>query len=250
MERTLSQEERIRRAEEIYYRRRNERSGMPQTTAINVNSKKDYKLLKKIIVQVLACMGIYAVIYGLQGKNDNFSVDSINYVKNTMAYDVNLEKYWNDMKNYLYSINIFQEPKEEVQNNALEENNVVEENNVEPEENTQTSEEQKPEETVEDTSNLSQMEKDAKYIKENFSLIKPVTGEITSRFGLRNPTTPTVPKNHTGIDIAVPEGTVYVAAMEGRVELVSSQGDYRKPYKNNKWRCNDTLCTLQNNICV
>ena len=251
MERTLSQEERIRRAEEIYYRRRNERRGISQTTAINVNSKKDYKLLKKIIVQVLACMGIYAVIYGLQGKNDNFSVDSINYVKSTMAYDVNLEKYWNDMKNYLYSINIFQEPKEEVQNNAIEEeNNVVEENNVEPEENTQTSEEQKPEETVEDTSNLSQMEKDAKYIKENFSLIKPVTGEITSRFGLRNPTTPTVPKNHTGIDIAVPEGTVYVAAMEGTVELVSSQGDYRKPYKNNKWRCNDALCTLQNNICV
>ena len=92
MERTLSQEERIRRAEEIYYRRRNERRGISQTPAINVNSKKDYKLLKKIIVQVLACIGIYAVIYGLQGKNDNFSVDSINYVKSTMAYDVNLEK--------------------------------------------------------------------------------------------------------------------------------------------------------------
>lgn len=244
MERTLSQEERIRRAEEIYYKRRNERRGIPQTTAININSKKEYKLLKKIIVQVLICVGIYAVIYGLQGKNDNFSVDSINYVKNTMSYDVNLEKYWNDIKNYLYSMNFLKEQKKEIQNSTVEE-----QSNIAQEENIQTNEEQEPEETVEDTSNLSQMEKDAKYIKENFSLIKPVTGEITSRFGLRNPTTPTVPKNHTGIDIAVPEGTVYVAAMEGTVELVSSQGDYRKPYKNNIWRCNDTLCTLQNNIC-
>ena len=58
---------------------------------------------------------------------------------------------------------------------------------------------------------------------------------MTSRFGPRNPTTETVPKYHTGIDIAVPEGTVYVAAMEGTVELVSSEGDYRKSRKNNKW---------------
>lgn len=224
MERTLSQEERIRRAEEIYYKRRNIREGIPHEAVINVNSKRKYKLLKKIIVQVLACMGIYAVIYNLQGKTDSFSIDSINYLKNTMAYDINLGEHWNNIKNYLYSIKLPTEQKTEVENNVIEEVKTPE-----ADENVQTNvvEEQIAQEEPPEETELSQMEQDAKYIKENFSLIKPVTGEITSRFGLRNPTTPTVPKNHTGIDIAVPEGTIFVASMDGTVELVSSQGDYR-----------------------
>lgn len=65
-------------------------------------------------------------------------------------------------------------------------------------------------------------------------LVKPLEGEITSRYGLRNPTVPTVPKYHTGIDIAEVTGTVILAAMEGDVELVSSEGDLRKSCKNNK----------------
>ena len=67
------------------------------------------------------------------------------------------------------------------------------------------------------------MEKDAKNILETKSLIIPLKGTITSRFGVRNPKTPTVPKNHTGIDIAVNEGTVFIAAMEGIVQEVSSE---------------------------
>ena len=70
------------------------------------------------------------------------------------------------------------------------------------------------------------MEIDAQYIKANCSIIKPLEGEITSRFGMRNPTVPTVPKYHTGIDIARVVGTVIISAIEGDVEVVSSQGDY------------------------
>lgn len=72
---------------------------------------------------------------------------------------------------------------------------------------------------------LSQMQQDAKDIKETKSLIIPLKGTITSRYGLREPETPTVPKNHTGIDIAVNEGTVFIASMSGVVEEVSSEGD-------------------------
>ncbi len=36
-------------------------------------------------------------------------------------------------------------------------------------------------------------------------------GVITSRYGPRNPTDPKVPKYHTGIDIAVNTGTVFIA---------------------------------------
>ena len=79
---------------------------------------------------------------------------------------------------------------------------------------------------IEESSSLSQMEIDAQYIKANCSIIKPLEGEITSRFGMRNPTVPTVPKYHTGIDIARVVGTVIISAIEGDVEVVSSQGDY------------------------
>jgi len=238
MERTISREDRIKRAEELYYRRKNA-INMPKTTTVNVNPKKNYKLLKKVIIQILLCMGIYSVIYNLQNKSDNFSIDSINYVKSTIAYDANFNKVLDDVKNYfssLYKVN---------EDNRFQENILPEETLSATEETTENIE--NVEETnveLEEASSVSQIEDDAMYIKEKFSLIKPLTGTVTSRFGLRNPTTATVPKYHTGIDIGVPEGTVIISAMEGTVELVSSQGDYRKPYKNNKWGCDDTICSL------
>ena len=76
--------------------------------------------------------------------------------------------------------------------------------------------------------------------KQNYLLVKPLSGTITSRFGLRNPTTETVPKYHTGIDIAANTGTIFVAAMEGKVILVSDQGDYGNHIKIQK----DDVITL------
>lgn len=117
------------------------------------------------------------------------------------------------------------------ENNTNEENventNSMEEQNIGGE-NIETNEIQ--EETEEKTEQLSQMERDAKYVLENKSLIIPLKGTITSRFGLRNPETPTVPKNHTGIDIAENEGTVFVAAMEGTVQEVSDKRRFRKSF--------------------
>ena len=96
-------------------------------------------------------------------------------------------------------------------------------------------EEEIGESEVNEDENLTQMELDAKYIKENYSMRLPLRGAITSRFGNRNPTLPTIPKFHTGIDIAVNTGTVIVAAMAGKVELVSDVGNYRKTFKNSRW---------------
>ena len=76
---------------------------------------------------------------------------------------------------------------------------------------------------VEEIAELTQMEKDAKSILENKSLTSPLKGTITSRFGTRESQNPIVPKNHTGIDIAVNEGTVFIAAMSGTVQEVSSE---------------------------
>ena len=81
-------------------------------------------------------------------------------------------------------------------------------------------EEDKP---IEETSSVSQMQVDADYIKANYSFIKPLEGQITSRFGLRERVEP---KYHTGIDIAEDLGFDIVAAMEGTVEFVSGEGNY------------------------
>ena len=75
------------------------------------------------------------------------------------------------------------------------------------------------------------MEQDANYIKSTISFIKPINGKISSAFGWRNPTTETVPKNHTGTDIAAETGTKIISATDGNVTLSSTTGDYGKHIK-------------------
>ena len=48
---------------------------------------------------------------------------------------------------------------------------------------------------------------------------------------MREPTTSTVPKNHTGTDIAANTGTKIVSATDGEVVLASEEGDYGKHIK-------------------
>lgn len=67
---------------------------------------------------------------------------------------------------------------------------------------------------------------DEEYIKSNFSLIKPVEGIVSSEFGKRDVDNPIVSKNHTGIDIAANTGTSIKAAMDGKVTISSTVGDY------------------------
>lgn len=245
MDRVLSAEEKIRRAEEIYYRKKQLNNS--KTATLNINSKKDYKLLKKIIVQILICIGIYWGISLAKSNEELFFKDLIVQARQITTYEMDFKQIIEDASNYINGFIKIDEikDKEEATSNVIEEtlSATTEKDNQEEE---KKEDESKVEEkkTDEEVSSISQMEQDALYIKENYSIVKPLEGTITSRFGLRNPSTPTVPTYHTGIDIAVNEGTVFTAAMEGKVELVSSQGDYRKSCKNNKWRCYDFICTL------
>ena len=54
MERLMSDEEKIRRAIEIS-QRRNQNNYSRETTRVNVNDKKEYKLFKKMILQIIIC---------------------------------------------------------------------------------------------------------------------------------------------------------------------------------------------------
>lgn len=232
MEKILSVEDRIKRAEEIYYRKKgNFAEPYRSTTTVNYNEKKNYGLLKKIFVQIIICSLIYISYSLIQNNKLSFAEKVKEQIKNILEYDINFDKYYifvNEKINNIFAKNVTPE-----QENLTEQNNV--ENTVE-ETLSATDENQKEnnEENKEETSSISQMEEDANFVKANNNLVVPLKGVITSRFGPRNPTTETVPKYHTGIDIADNEGTVIIASMEGTVIQVSSQGDYRQPLKNRK----------------
>lgn len=80
---------------------------------------------------------------------------------------------------------------------------------------------------------MTQAEQDLLNIKNTTSFIRPIeaTRKISSPYGHRDPTTSTVPKNHTGTDIACNLGTKIKAATDGEVVLVSEEGDYGKHVK-------------------
>lgn len=239
MERSLSVDEKIRRAEEIYNRRNsmNER----RTATVNVATPRNKTKFKKMLVQLLICILIYCIYYLITTTNYVFSADVINKTKEILNKDINFLEIYNNLvnsnnieekesENAVTENNENSEIKEsinETTNTLPEETLVVQENTVTEENTLSVSEENV---LLEETSSFNQMEVDANEIKGNYSLIKPLSGTITSRYGVRNPTTETVPKYHTGIDIAANEGTEIIAAMDGTVSLVSSEGDYRKSY--------------------
>ena len=67
--------------------------------------------------------------------------------------------------------------------------------------------------------------------KTELSFVKPVEGVISSKFGQRDTATGSVPKNHTGTDIAANLGTKIKSATDGEVVLASEEGDYGKHLK-------------------
>ena len=111
----------------------------------------------------------------------------------------------------------------------------TQEQNTNPQ--TEQMENQTGEQPVENnnTANLSQEEIDIMNIKNTTTFIKPIQGVISSKYGRRDTATGSVPKNHTGTDIAANLGTKIVSATDGEVVLSSEEGDYRKTFKNSNW---------------
>lgn len=226
MERTLSPDERIRRAEEIYYRKKMQNINR-KSARVNVSDKKDFGMFKKMLIQIAICIMIYVIFYMIQNTNYIFSADVIKKANEILSYDINIKNLYEQGMQY---INGFINNSETIKNEnltELENNENITDEDTSNEESDISQEENIGGETVEvkeeEKVTISQMEQDAKDILASKSLIIPLKGTITSRYGPRNPETPTVPKNHTGIDIAVNEGTVFIAAMSGIVEEVSSQ---------------------------
>lgn len=271
MEKSISQEERIRRAEEIYSRRRyNNRYGeslyrsgetrnryQPQETR-----KIKGKMINKMIIQMIVCVIIYTCIYMLQYSNYLFSKDMVEKTKEVLSYDISIENLYNKsneffsnlQKKFNWGVNNEQNDNVnvEAQDQNTEETN-IENSNAESSENTSEANNENvdnseisqndasTEVTNNDTTQLavggadetqqeeekSQEEQDIEYVKQNVSIIWPIKGVITSRFGNRTPTE-IVTANHKGLDIAGNMGDNIVSAMDGTVVQYSEEGDYGK----------------------
>ena len=267
MEKSISQEERIRRAEEIYSRRRyNNRYGeslyrsgetrnryQPQETR-----KIKGKMINKMIIQMIVCVIIYTCIYMLQYSNYLFSKDMVDKTKEVLSYDISIENLYNKSNEFFlnlqkkinWGVNNEQNDNvnEEAQDQNTEETNIENSNaesseaNNENVDNSEISQnDASTEVTNNDTTQLavggadetqqeeekSQEEQDIEYVKQNVSIIWPIKGVITSRFGNRTPTE-IVTANHKGLDIAGNMGDDIVSAMDGTVVQYSEEGDYGK----------------------
>lgn len=221
MERIISEQDRIRRAEEIASRRRR---GTISANNINFsNEKRKMSLLTKIFIQTITSMCIFGIAYFMYQNNSSI----IENIKPVLSQDINFEEIYNKGSASVQSFMSFIEKDDSKEGNNL--NNNLEENKVQEnvtENNNQTeTENQVGVGGTAETVILSQDEQDIAYIKENASIIMPVNGTLTSGYGKRTPTD-IISENHAGIDLGASVGTEIIAAMEGTVELVSSYGDY------------------------
>ena len=270
MERVISPEERIRRAEEIYYRRRAQGIRV-STSSVNVGNGNKISLGRKMIIQILICVVIYTTFWLIKGYNNVFSENVINETKNILSYDINFQNLYNQCmeyfnKNFNSIIKTDDNPQDSNnanddgsnQNNSgnqdtqnSEENvnaenqqgtesdtneqgqtdnndtnvndnsqNISEENNTSQGEITDGTQKAKI-----DAENTAQMNEDVEYIKQNYNLIHPIEGIVTSRFGDRDETE-IISAFHQGIDLSGTTGTPIHAAMEGTVVAASYAGGY------------------------
>lgn len=223
MERTISVEEKIRRAEEIYERRKQGNSKPVATMSVNSESKKDIKLLKKMIIQILICVSIYLIVYTIKNNEYIFSEDFTNKANEILSYDTNFLELYDILKQQFQNI-FHRQENDEQQEESREEGIGGAEEEV-----TENSEEQI--ENSGETTELSQTEQDIINIKNTTTFIKPVQGSVSSKYGQRDSAIGAVPKNHTGTDIAASLGTKIISATDGEVVLSSDQGDYGKHLK-------------------
>ena len=217
MEKILDENDKIKRAEEIYYRRN------------NLNYKNEKEKIRsgkgigsKISFHLLLLINITIVVFSFQNKDYIFSEEFLSVIS----------EYSNKV-----SVSIIGFFKANLMNESGErrKSDVILENIVEDKiEDVNSINQENKIETI--SSSINEMETDVANIKNAYNFVKPIDGVISSEFGARESEYQNVTGYHTGIDIAAEEGKSIYSAIQGIVELVSSEGDYGKHIK---IRCNN-----------
>lgn len=247
MERYISEEERIKKAEEISARRRNR---IPVSN-ININKKRKMSFLSKLFIQVICSICIFGMFYFIN-QNNSMAMENIRPI---LSEDTDFIKIYTQINDFFKNLsekmnknkdaNNFSEEQTnetiENLNNEAVNNEIITDETVNDEDSNdgdindgeENNEENKGTDDNENVAgvggseevNLSETDQDIIYIKDNESFIKPVNGWITSGYGARE-ATEIISANHAGVDIGANTGTEIIASMSGIVELVSNEGDY------------------------
>ncbi len=238
MERILNEDEKIRKAEEIYFRRNNQNIVLRDKS--NSNIKKSLK--DKILLQLLVMFNIAVIVFCVQNKNFVFTEQFLGVLN---EYNVNLKVKVNEFLGIETNIND-NANDQSPENNSDANSEQAKENNEALVQNIEPVTEEIPNSDI--SSSVSEMNLDIENLKA-YSFIKPIEGVVTSTFGSRTSENQNVTGYHTGTDLAAEQGTYIKASMGGIVTLVSNEGDYGKHIK---IRCNNvtTLYAHCSNIFV
>ncbi len=141
MEKIISPEERIKRAEEIYYRRKinNNNVRMPSSQVKQERENRQFSLYKKMILQILICIFIYLIFSLIKETNYIFSESVINKTKEFLSIDINFAQissnigdfFQNNQDKFSFLTKLWNKEENinsENQNNENEEINNIENN--------------------------------------------------------------------------------------------------------------------------
>ena len=234
MERILNGDEKIRRAEEIYYRRK--LGGQNYKNTRLDNDKKRY-LGSKILLELLIIINLSLIIICVQNKEYIFTT---NFISDLEKYNFNLSEKIrsflgieeeNSNQNVEMEENIIESPLPEksinsnlnineseqninnVSSDLIETNMEQDKNNVESNLDVMSIE-QSEKEIEANTSDIVPNDEDIMKVSKLVKFEKPIkTGTITSRFGIRESIYKNVSGYHTGIDIGATKGTSIYSAM-------------------------------------
>ncbi len=239
MERVFSQDERIRRAEEIYLRRQNLRQRTRRATVNVSEAPKNFRLFKKLILQIVICILIYIIFYLINTTNYSFSENVLNRVKSLLSYDIDFASIYNrgieSINNFLYSENSEQNEEKGAEQNILEnieniessENQETNIENISQEENMSQTEEVADDESLTQNEISSAEESELDRIKNKYAFVLPINeGKVSSEYGTREVTSSVVTAYHKGIDIGANIGTPIYAATDGEVIIARNSPSY------------------------
>ncbi len=203
MERILNDHEKIKRAEEIYYRR-NQRNVAMGNRGFEPRRQKTY-LGSKILLEMLILLILAVTVFAVKNKDYIFTQS---FLESVSKYNFNLSEKFDFIMAYWKEDDENEEEGIFVNNQPAQENQPAVENIAQPQ-------------------SLAQPEAAPAPVQENQNpFVKPIEGVVTSGFGARESVYQNVTGNHTGVDIGANSGTQIIASMSGRVTQVSSEGDY------------------------
>ena len=220
MDKLLSELEKQRRAENIYYSRRyinNNSNGNKYFDDTNENNDK--KNVYRFFFKVLLFINLVIIIFCFQNLEYVFNREFISDVNLLMD---NIKK--RALSNEMYV--------EENIDNTIVNNEIVNNMELQSLDNEIKSVENitKVEEVVEKVNEKTDEEKEIEALIGMYQFKNPIgeIGVITSNFGKRNSDNENVSEYHTGIDIGAEYGTDIKSSVTGIVTLVSNVGDYGK----------------------